>query len=359
MQFAPRGSPLRESLLLGTCLALALPAPTVLAAPASLPDWGSAAKPAPAKPAAPAPAPAPAPDPTPAAAPAPTPQPSAAAPADDPDIVLTDTDRPRKPRRAAAKTSSPRKSKTRVDKAADAVAQTSLDRANSERTPIQEHAKGLETAGKPDEAVRSLLVGAEAYHDPVLYLLAAESTLKIAHTRGRAGVADDNRAIGYVRTAQNLLKTADPAAPRVDPDEHDTLHAWGDDLIKKAGQHKARMGVRRTGHGQLIAGGVLATAGLAGLGVMSGGLYLSSVSKRELEKGEGRPEEDLQPLRDQQKRGETMIAAGAVLGAVGLALGIALVSLGARDLKAARSESSQARLRVAPTFGGLVGGGRF
>lgn len=354
MQFAPRGSPSRESLLLGTCLALALPAPSVLAAPASLPDWGSAAKPA-AKPAAPAPAPAPAP--TPAAAPAPTPQP-AAAPTEEPDIVLTDTDRPHKARRAP-RTASARKPKTRVDKAAVLVAQGSLDRANSERTPIQEHAKGLETAGKPDEAVRSLLVGAEAYHDPVLYLLAAESTLKIAQTRGRPGVADDNRAIEYVRTAQGLLQTADPAAPRVDPEEHATLDAWGEDLVKSAGRHKARMGVRRTGHGQLIAGGLLASAGLAGLGVMSGGLYFSSVSKRELEKGAGRPDEDLQPLRDQQKRGETMIAAGAVLGAVGLALGIALVSLGARDLKAARTESSQARVRVSPTFGGLVVVGRF
>lgn len=237
--------------------------------------------------------------------------------------------------------------------------QTSLERAASERTPIQEHARSLETAGKPDDALQSLLVGAQAYHDPVLYLIAAESTLKIAQTRGRAGVTEDNQAIEHVHTAQGLLRTADPAAPRVDPEEHATLNAWGDDLIKQAERHKSRMGVRRNGHGQLIAGGVLATAGLAGLGVMSGGLYLGSVSKRELAKGEGRPEEQLEPLRDQQKRGETMIAAGAVLGAVGLALGIALISFGARDLKAARTETLQARVRVAPTFGGLVVVGRF
>jgi hypothetical protein len=48
-----------------------------------------------------------------------------------------------------------------------------------------------------------------------------------------------------------------------------------------------------------------------------------------------------------------------VLGAVGLVLGVALISLGARDLKAARAETLQARLRVAPTLGGLVVFGRF
>ena len=304
MQFAPRGSPLREILLLGTCLALALPAPSVLAAPASLPDWGAAATaPAPA----PAPAPATAPTPAPAPAPAPTSEP-AAAPAADDDIILPDPGptpvaTPRKARRAGKASKKPRANK---------AVKSSLERAASERTPIQEHARSLESAGKLDEAVQSLLVGAQAYHDPVLYLIAAEGTLKIAQTRGRAGVADDNRAVEYVRTAQGLLQTADPAAPRVDPEEHATLHAWGDDLARQAARHKARMGVRRNGHGQLIAGGLLATAGLAGLGVMSGGLYLSGVSKRELAKGEGRPEEELQPLRDQQKHGETMIAAGEV-----------------------------------------------
>jgi len=350
MQFAPRGSPLREILLLGTCLALTLPAPSVLAAPAPLPDWGAATKPKPAAPAPAASTPAPAPEAAPSPAPA-----SVAAPDDD--VVLTDTPSasPRRARRAGK----PTKPRARTSRAMTKAVQASLERAASERTPIQEHAQGLDTAGKPEDALQSLLVGAQAYHDPVLYLIAAESTLKIAQARGRAGVADDNRAIEHVHAAQGLLRTVDPAAPRVDPEEHATLNAWGDDLIKQAERHKSRMGVRRNGHGQLIAGGVLATAGLAGLGVMSGGLYLSGVSKRELAKGEGRPEEQLQPLRDQQKRGETMIAAGAVLGAVGLALGIALVSFGARDLKAARTETLQARVRVAPTFGGLVVVGRF
>ena len=280
----------------------------------------------------------------------------AAAPAaDDDDVVITDSS-PTPPRSSRK---GKRAAKLAKPKPRDKVTVSSIDRATSERAPIQEHAKTLEAAGKLDEAVKSLMVGAEAYRDPVLYLSAAEGYLKLAQERGRAGVADDDRCIAHVRTAGELLQSAPADAPRVDPEERPALDAWGQDLVKKAERHKARMGVRRTGHGQIIAGAVLTTAGLAGLGVMSGGLYFNSVSRRELAKGEGRPEEELQPLRDQQKRGETMIAAGAVLGAVGLALGIALISIGARDLKAARTESLQARVRVAPTLGGLVLVGRF
>ena len=347
MPFAARGSPHRGLLSLGTCLALALPAPAS-ADPAPLPDWGVADKPKAAEP-----APAPAPSDV-AAAPA-APTPPAAAAGDD--IVLTDPEpAPARSRKAkqAAKVARAARSKPR-SKAVKAA----LERAASERAPIQEHASKLQDAGKPDEALQSLLVGAEAYHDPVLYLAAAEATLARADRKGRAGVADDDRCIQHVRTAQTLLQGASAEAPRVDPEEHPALTAWGDELIKKAERHKQRMSARRSGHAEIAAGAVLTTAGLASVGVMSRGLYLNAVSERELDKGAGRPDEELAPLHDQQRRAETMIAAGAIAGAVGLALGIALVAIGARDLKATRREKLATRLRIAPTFGGLVIADRF
>ena len=115
----------------------------------------------------------------------------------------------------------------------------------------------------------------------------------------------------------------------------------------------------RNGHGEVLAGALLTTGGLASIGVMAGGLYLNRHSKRELDRGEGRPDQELAPLHDQKRQAETMIAAGAIAGAAGLALGIALLTIGARDLKAARRESLTARVRVAPTFGGFVLAGRF
>ncbi|MBK9757191.1 MAG: hypothetical protein IPO88_27580 [Nannocystis sp.] len=354
MPLAARGSPHRGLLSLGTCLALALPAPAS-ADPSPLPDWGVAEKPKAA-----APAPAPAPTPAAEAPAAPPAAPAAAAPppaAADDDIVLTDSEpAPARSRKArnAAKVARAARSKPR-SKAVKAA----LARAASERAPIQDHANKLVDAGKPDEALQSLLVGAEAYHDPVLYLAAAEATLARGDRKGRAGVADDDRCIEHVRTAQTLLQGASAEAPRVDPEEHPALIAWGDDLIKKAERHKQRMSARRSGHAEIAAGAVLTTAGLASVGVMSRGLYLNAVSERELDKGAGRPDEELAPLHDQQRRAETMIAAGAIAGAVGLALGIALVAIGARDLKATRREKLATRLRIAPTFGGLVIAGRF
>lgn len=353
MPLVARGSPVRGLLSLGTCLALALPT-HVSAAPAPLPDWGVPDKP---KAAEPTPSPAPAPvaaAPTPASEPVAAPASEPAAAAED-DIVFTDPapTASRKARRAA------KVAKVARSKPHSKTVKTSLERAASERAPIQEHAAKLDADGKPDEALQSLLVGAEANHDPVLYLSAAEATLKRADRKGRSGVADDDRCIERVRIAQTLLQGAAPDSPRVDPEEHPALLAWGDDLVKKAERHKQRMSARRNGSAELIAGAVLSTVGLAGFGVMAGGLYLNSVSERELDKGMGRPEEDLAALQAQQRRAETMTAAGAISGAVGLALGIALISIGARDLKATRAEKPQARIRVAPTLGGLVIAGRF
>ena len=112
-------------------------------------------------------------------------------------------------------------------------------------------------------------------------------------------------------------------------------------------------------NGELVSGALLASGGLASFGVMAGGLYLNRVSTRELERGEGRPEQELAPLHAQQRRAETMISAGAIAGTAGLALGVALLAIGGRDLKAMRSEPLTARVRIAPTIGGLVLAGRF
>jgi hypothetical protein len=340
---ATRGSPCRRILLFGTCIALISPPAAARVEPASLPNWGAEAAAAkPAKPAEPAPAPAP-----------------AAAPEPEADVELVDdppaSRTPRKARRAGNGGGGKARSKARPSKGMKA----SLERAAAERKPIQDHAKGLENAGRLEEAAKSMTVGAEAWDDPVLHLAAADLWIKLGQTRGRAGVADDDRGINHLRTAETLLKTAPAESPRVDPEEHATLQAWSSELEAAARRHKSAMGVKKNGHGQIIAGSLLGVTGLAGLGIMSGGLYLNSVSDRELAKGAGRPEDELAPLRDQKKQGETMIAAGAITGAIGLAIGIALVSLGARDLKASRAEQLQARVRVAPTLGGLVLVGRF
>ncbi len=100
----------------------------------------------------------------------------------------------------------------------------------------------------------------------------------------------------------------------------------------------------RTARGEIIAGGVLTFLGLGGLGAMTTGLVQWRGTDDQSESG--------------QAKVDTLIAAGAVSGAIGLGLGLALIADGVRDLKATRPGRS-ARVRVAPTFGGFVVSGRF
>lgn len=114
---------------------------------------------------------------------------------------------------------------------------------------------------------------------------------------------------------------------------------------------------RSPARAELITGAVLGVGGLAALAVLANGLYVHRISERELARGGAYPPELLAPLERQHDQSETRIAAGAVAGVVGLALGAALIVAGARELRLSRR--SHARLRVAPTFAGLHLSGRF
>lgn len=114
---------------------------------------------------------------------------------------------------------------------------------------------------------------------------------------------------------------------------------------------------RSPARAELITGAVLAVGGLAALGVLANGLYVHRISERELARGGAYPPELLAPIERQHNQSETRIAAGAVAGVVGLALGAALIVAGTRELRLTRR--SHARVRVAPTFAGLQLSGRF
>lgn len=111
--------------------------------------------------------------------------------------------------------------------------------------------------------------------------------------------------------------------------------------------------------GELASGSVLAASGLTGIVWMSLGFHLSRLADRELAKGSGWSETALAPLHAQKDQGATMIAAGAVLGLAGLALGLALIDGGVRDLRAARAARLSRRLHFTPTPGGWLLTGRF
>jgi len=101
----------------------------------------------------------------------------------------------------------------------------------------------------------------------------------------------------------------------------------------------------RRARGEVITGSVLMVVGVGGLGAMTAGV---------LAKGKAEDKGDA----DKLDRANTIVAAGAIAGFSGLVLGVALLVDGLRERKATRAAST-ARLRVAPTLGGLVLSGRF
>ena len=114
----------------------------------------------------------------------------------------------------------------------------------------------------------------------------------------------------------------------------------------------------RRGRAQMFAGAAFLGVGVVGLGVMVSGWYVQRFSANELSRGTGYSDEALAPLRAQQGRGETMLAAGAVTAVFGAALGATLMATGARDVRAGRA-ARWSGVRVAPSLGGLVLSGRF
>ncbi|MCY1012019.1 hypothetical protein OV079_42040 [Nannocystis pusilla] len=114
----------------------------------------------------------------------------------------------------------------------------------------------------------------------------------------------------------------------------------------------------RRGRAQMFAGAAFLGVGVVGLGVMVSGWYVQRFSASELSRGTGYSDEALAPLRAQQGRGETMLAAGAVTAVFGAALGATLMATGARDVRAGRA-ARWSGVRVAPSLGGVVLSGRF
>lgn len=281
------------------------------------------------------------------------------------DIVLDDSPSAGKKSRTASAGAKAKRSKPRA-----AAIKAQVEKAEAERAPLQQEAQRLSDAGNLEGAVGLLAGGAEAMRDPVLHLTAADARQKLAARRSAdLAKSDWEASLRHCDRADALLAAGQAGAIdaiRVDPDEVEAMHAWSQQLRGAAEAalpdlRRKTNPTHRNARGELIAGSLFLAGGLAGLSVMGGGVYLSTAAERELPKAGDNPDY-LDPLKAQQQKGDTMIAAGAVAGVLGVVLGVTLVSLGASDFKKARTEQL-ARVRVAPTFAptfaGLALAGRF
>jgi hypothetical protein len=204
--------------------------------------------------------------------------------------------------------------------------------------------------GDPALAVEA----AAAYHD----LRTAESTLKALQLISAAR----EQLAAYVDP--DVDRSVDVRTIRLTRAEVDALLARCVVLDEQAtALHQkivARQRTERRARKELRAGAVATGLGVAGLGVLVGGLAVRADRRDKLAAIAGDEQRyDLSGLDAQSDRAGAMIAAGAITGVVGLVTGAVLLGLGARDLRGARPSGRHARVQVTPTTGGLLVVGRF
>lgn len=251
------------------------------------------------------------------------------------------------------------------ERARAADLQAAIDKAQVEREAALERVRPLIVGGRHEQAAGRLREAALTYDDPVLYLEAADQFLAAAGRRRLGPLTDGRAAVDAARAL--LAATGDPGreadldvrAARISADAVDALTGRADELQRAFAARERQLRGELRGRQELGAGAGLLAVGLTGVGVLAGGLVYRAAGRRELDAIAGHEAEyDLGALDDQGRRADAMIGAGAVIGAIGVALGATLLGLGARDLRRP-ARPGVAALRVAPTLGGLVLGGRF
>ena len=275
--------------------------------------------------------------------------------------------------------------------------------ASSDRKPIQERAAGLLKSGNASDAAEVLSEEAGKRSDPVLYIDAAEaykaagdqakskSDLESAIERASIGLdilyfLQDARVdpewevvasgdIGAeIGRAQKVLAASEAAIANFDKKVEVEAPAETDSDDTK---EKTRKKAPKDGRGLIAAGSVLTLVGVGGIGLMGFGIASAAGAQKDIDalakkvkSGEiDQAAFDMQSpdINAKGERGNTLTYAGAAVGAVGLAAGIALLVVGVKKRKKYRADNgggeSGSAAMIVPSFGrgtvGLVLTGRF
>lgn len=117
--------------------------------------------------------------------------------------------------------------------------------------------------------------------------------------------------------------------------------------------HAAQARANR-GRQELIAGGSMLMVAAIGGGLAIAGSAYQRRSEDALGTIEALQQPfDTQPILQLQQRGQNLVAAGAVAAAIGVAIGVPLVAIGARDLRLGRRSEQALTLSVLPGAGSL------
>lgn len=258
----------------------------------------------------------------------------------------------------------------RVSKArASALALLAGEEARSRRRTALERATAREAAGEGVAAARELALLAAHDDDPLLMIAAAElalaassvrdpSPLSLARGQARATGAALARLDGAAKPADALARAG------LDRAQADAAAARAEAVLASADARERSLRVARNGRGEMISGAVLTSIGVAGLGIMTGGLLLNRAAERELAAAgldgvDQLPNGDRESFATQMDRASAMTAVGAVIGATGSALGVTLLAVGTRDLRRSGARDQRASLRLMPSLTGVTVAGRF
>jgi tetratricopeptide (TPR) repeat protein len=272
--------------------------------------------------------------------------------------------------------------------------------ASSDRKPIQERAADLLKAGKASDAAEVLSEEAGKRSDPVLYIDAAEaftaageqdkskSDLESAIERARIGLdilyflqdtrADPDWVIvesgdipAEIRRGEKAIEASEAAIANLDKKVEAPTKTDAPE------EKKQRKKAPRDGRGLIATGSVLTLVGVGGLGLMGFGLASAAGAQKDIEalaeqvkSGEiDQATFDMKSpaIDDKGELGNTLTYAGAAVGAVGLAAGIALLVVGVKKRKKYRAanagDESDSTAMIVPSVGrgsvGLLLSGRF
>lgn len=259
----------------------------------------------------------------------------------------------------------------RISKArASALALLAGEEARSRRRTALERATAREAAGEGVAAARELALLAAHDDDPLLMIAAAELALAASSVRDPSPLS---LARGQARATGAALARLDGAAKPADAwaragldrAQADDAAARAEAVLAGADARERSLRVARNGRGEMISGAVLTSIGVAGLGIMTGGLLLNRAAERELAAAgldgvDQLPNGDRESFATQMDRASAMTAVGAVIGATGSALGVTLLAVGTRDLRRSGERRDQrASLRLMPSLTGVTVTGRF
>lgn len=281
------------------------------------------------------------------------------------------------------------------------LADVTAAQASSARKPIQERAQGLLKAGNAESAAELLSEEAGKKSDPILYLDAAEafkaagvedrskSNLESAIERASIGldilnflqdpradpswqVVESGDISDEISRGEKIIAATEQAIADLDKKVDTAVETDGDDKPKKT-----RKKAPKDGRGFIAVGSVLTLVGVGGIGMMGFGLASSAGAQKDIDALAKQLKDSTidmatfdmkrEDIDAKGKRGNTLTYAGAAMGAVGLAAGIALIVVGVKKRKKYRAENgggeSDSAAMVMPAFGrdhvGLVFTGRF